>query len=68
MPATAPVLMTVLRVTKVLASVVSATEVQLPITEVLVTQLPVEVAFVNFADEMGASVEVVFLVIYAVAD
>ena len=66
--ATAPVLMTVVRVTKVLVSVVSATEVLVPVTEVLVTVSPVEVALMNLAHEMGASVELVFLLIDAVAD
>lgn len=70
-PATAPVLMTVVRVTKVLVSVVLATEVLVPVTEVLVTVSPVEVhvaALMNLAHEMVASVELVFLLIDAVAD
>ena len=62
-PATSPVLMTEVRVTKVLVSVVSATELLVPVTEVLVTVSPVEVALMNVAHEMGASVEVVFLLI-----
>ena len=41
-PATAPVLMTVVWLTKVLVSVVSV-----PVTEVLVTVFPVEVALMN---------------------
>jgi len=66
--ATAPVLMTVVRVTKILVSVVSATEVLVPVTEVLVTVLLGEAVSMKLADEMGASVEVMFLLIDAVAD
>ena len=67
-PATAPVLMTAVRVTKVLVPVVSATEVLVPVTEVPVTVYPVEVALMYLADETGASVELVFPLIDAVAD
>lgn len=65
-PVTAPVLMTVVQVTKVLVSVVSVTEVLVPVIEVLVTVSPVEVALTSLVHAMGASVEVVFLLIDAV--
>jgi len=64
----APVVMTVVRVTKVLVSVVSVTEVLVPLTEVLVTVFLVEVALMNLPDEMGVSVEVVFLLIDPLTD
>ena len=56
-------LMTAVRVTKVLVSVVSATEVL-----VAVTVFPVEIALMNLAHETGVSVELVFPLIDTVAD
>ena len=56
-----PVLMTVVRVTKILVSVVSATEVLVP-----VNRGAGDSVLMNLAHEMGASV--VFLLIDMVAD
>jgi len=39
-----------------------------PVTEVLVIVFPVQVALMKLADEIGASVEVVFLMINVVAE